>query len=180
MADHTRRPLPSWVLYPVCGGADNTTLNAGAGGDVYASDDIGGVKFQRVKLIEGADGTNDGDISAANPLPVTVTSGTAPSAPLTVNGSAAGTSVIVSPGGSNRLYIQKGSLHNRAAAENVVSLRDGAAGTIRFTANLAADGGGTMFDFGLRGWQLTAATALVADIGAASVDVNITEYYIAT
>lgn len=45
-------------------------MNAGAGGDTYASDDIGGVKFQRVKLVEGADGTNDGDISSANPLPV--------------------------------------------------------------------------------------------------------------
>jgi hypothetical protein len=49
--------------------ADNTTLNIGAGGDVIATDDIGGVKFQRFKLIHGADGVNDGDISNANPLP---------------------------------------------------------------------------------------------------------------
>lgn len=50
--------------------ADNTTLNTGSGGDVIASDDISGVKFQRNKLIHGADGTNDGDVSRANPLPV--------------------------------------------------------------------------------------------------------------
>jgi hypothetical protein len=50
--------------------ADNTTLNAGTGGDVIGSDDIGGVKFQRVKLIHGADGTNAGDVSDANGLPV--------------------------------------------------------------------------------------------------------------
>jgi hypothetical protein len=50
--------------------ADNTTLNAGTGGDVIASDDIGGVKFQRIKLIHGADGSNAGDVAAANPLPV--------------------------------------------------------------------------------------------------------------
>lgn len=50
--------------------ADNTTLNTGTGGDVIGTDDIGGVKYQRVKLIEGADGVNDGDISASNPLPV--------------------------------------------------------------------------------------------------------------
>lgn len=50
--------------------ADNTTLNTGTGGDVIGSDDIGGVKFQRVKLIHGVDGTNDGDISKTNPLPV--------------------------------------------------------------------------------------------------------------
>jgi hypothetical protein len=50
--------------------ADNTTLNTGSGGDVIASDDIGGVKFQRVKLIFGPDGTNSGDVSATNGLPV--------------------------------------------------------------------------------------------------------------
>jgi hypothetical protein len=49
--------------------ADNTTL-PGAG-DVIASDDIGGAKYQRIKLIYGPDGTNSGDVSTANPLPVT-------------------------------------------------------------------------------------------------------------
>lgn len=102
-----------------------------------------------------------------------------PEAPVTVNGSAAGVSVIATPGASLSLYICKGTVHNRAATETVVSLRDGAAGTIHWTADLAVDGGGSMFDFGSRGWKLTANTALVADIGQASVDVNITEYYIA-
>ena len=49
---------------------DNTTINAMSGGDVIASDDISGVKFQRIKLIHGVDGTNDGDVSSANRLPV--------------------------------------------------------------------------------------------------------------
>jgi len=48
--------------------ADNTVLNTGSGGDTIASDDIGGTKYQRVKLVQGADGTNDGDISSAAPL----------------------------------------------------------------------------------------------------------------
>ena len=52
--------------------ADNTTLNAGAGGDVIASDDIGGVKFQRIKLVHGVDGTNAGDVATSNPLPVAI------------------------------------------------------------------------------------------------------------
>ena len=52
--------------------ADNTTLNAGTGGDTVGADDIGGVKFQRIKLIHGADGVNDGDISHANGLPVEI------------------------------------------------------------------------------------------------------------
>lgn len=52
---------------------DNFTANAGSGGDTFAADDIAGVKFPRSKIIIGADGTNDGDVSAANPLPVTGT-----------------------------------------------------------------------------------------------------------
>src|SRR3990167_8276483 len=53
--------------------ADNTTLDSGTGGDVIATDDILGVKYQRVKLIIGADGTNDGDVASGNPLPVSGT-----------------------------------------------------------------------------------------------------------
>lgn len=50
--------------------ADNTTLNTGSGGDVIATDDIAGVKYQRVKITLGADGVNDGDVASANALPV--------------------------------------------------------------------------------------------------------------
>lgn len=53
--------------------ADNFVTNAGSGGDTFGADDIGGVKFPRTKLIVGADGTNDGDVSSANPLPVSGT-----------------------------------------------------------------------------------------------------------
>jgi hypothetical protein len=49
--------------------ADNTTLNAGSGGDTIASDDIAGVKHQRVKVQFGADGSAT-DVSAGAPLPV--------------------------------------------------------------------------------------------------------------
>lgn len=52
--------------------ADNTTLNVMTGGDVVADDDIGGVKFQRIKLVHGVDGTNDGDVANTNPFPVSV------------------------------------------------------------------------------------------------------------
>lgn len=54
--------------------ADNTRLPLGTeDGDVYASDDIGGVKFQRVKLVLGANNANDGDVSSSNPVPVSGT-----------------------------------------------------------------------------------------------------------
>lgn len=50
--------------------ADNTTLNSGTGGDVIATDDISGVKYQRVKIVLGADGINSGDVSSSNAMPV--------------------------------------------------------------------------------------------------------------
>lgn len=61
--------------------ADNTTLNAGTGGDVIATDDlttlnggaVSGVKVQRVKVGQGADGSFT-DVSSSNPLPVSLAS----------------------------------------------------------------------------------------------------------
>ena len=53
--------------------ADNVVADAGSGGATFAADDIGGVHFPRTKLTIGADGVNDGDVSAANPMPVTGT-----------------------------------------------------------------------------------------------------------
>jgi hypothetical protein len=52
--------------------ADNVVLNAGSGGATAASDDIGGVQYQRVKLTLGADGVNDGDASSTNPIPTSI------------------------------------------------------------------------------------------------------------
>lgn len=77
--------------------ADNTTLNTGTGGDTIATDDISGVKYPRSKIVIGADGTNDGDVSATNPMPVkgTGTAGTANSGVLTVQGIASMTPVQV-------------------------------------------------------------------------------------
>lgn len=54
--------------------SDNITRNPTFGGDVVGADEIGSVKFPRVKLIHGADGTNDGDVSSSNPLPTRVPS----------------------------------------------------------------------------------------------------------
>lgn len=54
--------------------ADNTTLNAGTGGDVIATDDVSGVKYQRVKLVDGTlDSTTAIPGDATNGLDVDVT-----------------------------------------------------------------------------------------------------------
>ncbi len=49
--------------------ADGVPIKTGTDATI-ASDDIAGVHYQRNKLIHGADGVNDGDISTANGLPV--------------------------------------------------------------------------------------------------------------
>lgn len=55
--------------------ADNIELNPGVGGDDLAADDIGGVKYQRGKIVVGIDGVNDGDVSSSNPMPVSLPDG---------------------------------------------------------------------------------------------------------
>lgn len=104
-----------------------------------------------------------------------------PEAPVTVNATASGnTTVIAAPGASLSLYICKGSIVVGGTENVTVKLQDGASGTDRWAAELASEGGGAMFDFGPRGWKLTANTLLNVNLGAASdVRVNVTEYYIA-
>jgi hypothetical protein len=49
--------------------ADNFVTNSGSGGSTFASDDIGGVHYSRVKPSWGADGSAT-DTSVAAPMPV--------------------------------------------------------------------------------------------------------------
>lgn len=94
---------------------DNTTLNAGSGGDVIGSDDIAGVKFQRVKLIHGADGVNAGDVASANPLPVVQTS----EANATFRGRA---STFRTPGRAGTTGQKVFALHNATGSTKTVFL----------------------------------------------------------
>src|SRR4051812_21647406 len=52
--------------------ADNSTLPVSGGGtEVFANDDIGSVKYPRVKATWGPDGTaNDTDVATGKPMPV--------------------------------------------------------------------------------------------------------------
>jgi hypothetical protein len=72
--------------------ADNFPTNAGSGGVTFASDDIAGVHFPRVKLTTGADGTA-ADVSAAAPMP-TAAIGAATGTPANVAASATSVTVL--------------------------------------------------------------------------------------
>lgn len=50
---------------------DNVAITPGAGATI-ATDDVGGVQFQRIKIDAGAEGASS-PVSAQNPLPVAVT-----------------------------------------------------------------------------------------------------------
>jgi hypothetical protein len=111
---------------------------------------------------------------------VTVSGHPNPETPIAQAATASGnTTVIASPGASLSLYIRKGSVHNAGSANVTVSLQEGASGATRWAAELAGEGGGSLFDFGDRGWKLPANTFLNVNLSAAGdVRVNITDYYI--
>lgn len=90
--------------------ADNTTLNLGTGGDVLASDDVAGVKYQVVKLAVGADGAAD-LVANANPIPV----------------SDAGGALTVDNGGTFAVQAAQSGTWNVTNVSGTVSLPTGAA-----------------------------------------------------
>jgi hypothetical protein len=49
--------------------ADNIGYTPGSGA-LIAADDIGGNLHQRIKVVVGADGVSDGDVSLSNPMPI--------------------------------------------------------------------------------------------------------------
>ena len=51
--------------------ADNVSITPGVGANI-AADEIAGIKYPRSKMIVGADGVNDGDVSDANPVPMKI------------------------------------------------------------------------------------------------------------
>ena len=152
--------------------ADNTVLNTGVGGDTIASDDIGGVKFPRSKIVIGADGTNDGDVSSANPLPVkgTGTAGTANSGVVTVQGIASMTPVQVGDNsGSLTVDAPVGTpvfvrLSDGSAAISALPVTDNS-GSLTVDGTVTANAGSGTFT--IAGAVTNAGTFVVQENGAA-------------
>lgn len=67
--------------------AENVAITPGTG-DIVGADDISSVKYQRVKIIQGVDGVNDGDVSSTDPLQVTLANTGANATAVVVDGSA--------------------------------------------------------------------------------------------
>jgi hypothetical protein len=93
--------------------ADNFQLpEVTTSGDVAAGDEIAGVKYQRIKLTLGADGVNDGDVSATNPLPISggIADGAASSGDMLLVGgqTAGGIAQVFETNGSGHLHISDG------------------------------------------------------------------------
>lgn len=140
--------------------ADNVVLNAGAGGDTVAADDVAGVKYQVVKLAVGADGAA-ALVANANPVPVSDAGGT-----LTVDGTveigatslaaletisvaaiAAGDNnignvdIVSLPASTNTIEVVGDAAHDAAAAGNPVLI--GGYGNATEPADTSADGDAT-------------------------------------
>ena len=86
--------------------------------------------------------------------------------------------MVAAPGAGQSIYLTNVFLSNDGSAKVAVAMTEGAAGTARMRASLAADGGGVDRDFNPP-WKLPANTALVANLSAAGdVEVNV-HYFVA-
>lgn len=117
--------------------ADNSSLPVASGNETFANNDIGGVKYPRVKVTWGPAGTsNDADVASGKPLPVQLraSDGTAVTVKAaSTPAAAADTAVVValSPNGQNA----NGSASDANSAPTTHSTEDKAAvGSLTETA----------------------------------------------
>ena len=148
--------------------ADNTTLDTGTGGDVIATDDIAGVKYPRSKITLGADGVNDNDVSATNPLPcsagldtVRLWNGTTALTPkfAAINATTNGDNTIIAAVAAKKLRVLAYALVADAAVG--VAFEDGAGGTELSGQMAFAANGGISVPFNPVGWFETTANTLL-------------------
>lgn len=80
---------------------DNVAVTPGVGA-TFATDDIGGIQYPRVKVTQGADGASV-DVSSAAPLQVTLANGTVPSHAVTNAGTFAVQNTAALVAGTNNI-----------------------------------------------------------------------------
>jgi hypothetical protein len=130
--------------------ADNTTINAGTGGDVIATDDlttlnggaVSGVKVQRVKLGFGSDATLR-DVDASNPLPIV-------DADAVASGTITATdAVVAAPAGAGALVTGTSTANSYVGVQCpgsdsawIVEITGLTSGTLYFEESVTATGAG--------------------------------------
>lgn len=156
--------------------ADNTELNLGTGGDVVASDDIGGVKYPRSKLGHGADGSYN-EVQGTDPLPtVPGTYHTGRLTKVNVTATASGDTSVVTATASQTTKVYRLILENCGTADVSIKLRS--ASTDLCPALLLVRGGSITLDFSGEPWYVTATNeALNINLSVAGT-VNGTVWYI--
>lgn len=154
---------------------DGTTLNVGSGGDIIATDDIGGTKYTRVKPSWGVDGSAV-DASLTNPLPVGVSY---ESNQMLVGGGVVApkfAAINASTNGNNTLVGAVTSKKIRVLAVSIVSsgtvnakFQDGAGGTDKTGLYYMIANTGFVLPYNPVGWfETTANTLLNLNLSAAT------------
>lgn len=150
--------------------ADNVILNPGSAGSTIAADDIGGVHFQRNKLIFGPDGTNSGDVSLTVPLPVGAVLRTDAIAEnsttllvpkfAVISASTAGDNTLVVAVASKKLRVLSLALVATGGA-NTIRFESGASGTALSGQMDITSDGQLVLPFNPVGWVESAAGVLL-------------------
>lgn len=112
--------------------ADNLAYTEGSGKTV-ASDEISTVHYQRMKITQGADGTNDGDTSNALPLPVRNYAGTGTIT--SVSGAAVDTTILAA-----NTARRGATVYNDSNAILYLALSNVTSSTTVFSAKISAGG----------------------------------------
>lgn len=147
--------------------ADNYTANAGSGGSTFASDDIGGTHWPRVKVAHGADGSAT-DASQAAPLPVGASQETnqmlAGGSSVTpkfaaISASSSGNNTLVAAVTSKKIRVLAMSLMANGTVN--AKMQSGASGTDLTGLYYLIANTGFVLPFNPAGWFETAATTLL-------------------
>lgn len=160
--------------------ADNITV----AGVTIAADEISDVKYQRLKLIFGADGSNTGDVSRTLPLPVDAALNTgilqnsgSQLTPKFARVALAADGNIVAGVSGKKIRVLAMTV-NVDTANDDLDVDDGSGGTNLWKfVNIPL--GVTVLPFSPVGWfETTAGNALYADITLAGTGVNIAVVYV--
>lgn len=147
--------------------ADTVPITAGSGTSI-ATDDIGTVHYQRIKLVHGADGVNDGDVAKANPLP------TRPGMPTTkqltqasISVAASGDNTLVTATVAQTTRVFRLYLVNSSAVK--VDVKFKSATTDKTGAMSLFPGGSICLNFDGEPWFVTGANeAFILNLSAAA------------